>query len=189
MEDLFDFQKLRIQQPGKWLPSRASYEIFNAQRQLLAIATETEGHTRRKLLSKHMPDTRVIEVTTAAREPVLSLVKQTSEWITDLHGPEGELIGRIRTGGTKRLYTLLDEQDQIVGKVEGDLALKHFSVKAARGGGELARIRKTFAGITKEMLTPNDHYMVEFAATVPPPARTLTAMMPIVLDLTLYGPT
>jgi hypothetical protein len=39
------------------------------------------------------------------------------------------------------------------------------------------------------MLTPSDHYKVEFSGPVSPPARVLTVMMAIVLDLTLYGPT
>ena len=38
------------------------------------------------------------------------------------------------------------------------------------------------------MLTPSDHYRVDFTGTVSPPARMLTVMMAIVLDLTLYGP-
>jgi hypothetical protein len=38
------------------------------------------------------------------------------------------------------------------------------------------------------MLTPSDHYKVEFTGPVSRPARILTVMMPIVLDLTLYGP-
>lgn len=188
MEDPFDFQMLRIQQPGKLLPNRASYEIFNAQRQLLATATETEGHTLRKVLSKSMPDTRVLAVTTAANKPVLHLIKQDSEWITELRDPAGELIGRIRTAGTRRHYTLLDAKDETLGKAVGDLALKHFSVTGA-AGGEFARVSKTWAGLTKEMLTSSDNYKVEFTAPVSLPSRTLTVMMPIVLDLTRYGPT
>ena len=90
MEDPFNFQALRIHQPGKLLPNRANYEIFNADRQLLATATETEGHTRLKLLGKSVPDTRVLAVTTAAGEPVGFLIKQSSEWITELRGPGGE---------------------------------------------------------------------------------------------------
>jgi Scramblase len=187
VEDPFDFQALRIQQPGKLLPDRASYEIFNADRQLLATATETESHTRLKLLSKSVPDTRVFAVTTAAGEPVGSLIKQTSEWITEFRGPGGELIGRIRTGDTRRIYTLLGDQDQTVGKVTGDLALKRFSVTGT-GSAMVARVRKTWAGLTKEMLTPSDHYTVEFTGLLLQPARTLTVMMPIVLDLTLYEP-
>ena len=65
--------------------------------------------------------------------------------------------------------------------------LKHFTVTGT-GGAEFARVRKTWAGVTKEMLTPSDHYTVEFTGPVSQPARTLTVMMPIVLDLTLYGP-
>jgi hypothetical protein len=47
---------------------------------------------------------------------------------------------------------------------------------------------KTWAGLTKEMLTPSDHYQVEFTGSVPATARTLTVMMAVVLDLTSYGP-
>jgi len=186
VDDPFDFQALRILQPGKWLPDRAKYEIFSDQRQLLAIATETEAHTRLKLLSKSMPDARVLEVTTVASEPVVTLVKYKRERITELHGPEGELTGRIRATHTTRHYTLLDDQGQTVGKVVGDLALKHFSVTDA--DGEFARLRKTWAGITKEVLTPSDHYRVDFTGDVSSQARMLTVMMAIVLDLTLYGP-
>lgn len=186
MDDPFDFQALRILQPGKWLPNRARYEIFNDQRQLLAIATETEAHARLKLLSKSMPDARVLEVTTAASKPVLTMVKHKRERITELHGPDGELAGRIRATHTTRHYTLLDGEDQTVGKVVGDLALKNFSVTDT--DGEFARLRKTWAGILKEKMTPSDHYRVDFTGDVSPPARMLTVMMAIVLDLTLYGP-
>jgi hypothetical protein len=38
------------------------------------------------------------------------------------------------------------------------------------------------------MLTPSDHYQVEFTGPVTHPTRTLTVMIAIVLDLTLYEP-
>ena len=186
MDDPFDFQALRILQPGKWLPNRARYEIFNDQRQLLAIATETEAHTRLHLLRKSLPDARVLELTTAASEPVLTMVKHKRERITELHGADGELAGRIRATHTTRHYTLLDAEDQTVGKVVGDLALKHFSVTDDEG--EFARLRKTWAGVLKEKMTPSDHYRVDFTGAVSPQARLLTVMTAIVLDLTLYGP-
>jgi hypothetical protein len=188
MEGLFDAQTLRVRQPGKLLPDRAKYEIFTGDRRLLAVVTETVGHTRLKLLTKVMPDTRIFEITTAAGQPVLSLVKQTSEWLTDLRGPEGNLIGRIRTEGTRRHYTLLDDQDKTIGRAVGDLALKRFSVSGDHDG-EFARVTKTWAGLTKEVLTDSDHYKVDFTGPVDAPARILTVMIPVVLDLTLYGPT
>jgi len=184
VDDPFDFRALRILQPG-WLPNRARYEISNDQRQLLAIATETEAHTRLKLLSKSMPDARVLAVTTAAHQPMLTLVKHKKERFTELHHPGGEPAGWIRATHTTRHYTLLDEQDQTVGKVVGDLALKNFSVTDE--DGEFARLRKTWAG-AKEVLTPSDHYRVEFTGPASPQARLLTVMTAIVLDLTLYGP-
>jgi hypothetical protein len=187
VDDPFDFRALRIMQPGRLLPNRASYEIFNEQRQLLAIATETEAHARLKLFNKSMPDARVLAVTTAADELVLTLIKHQKIRVTELLDPQGELAGRIRATHTTRHYTLLDGQDETVGKVVGDLALKHFAVTGAQGD-EFARLRKTWAGFPKEALTPSDHYKLEFTGPVSPAARLLTVMMAIVLDLTLYGP-
>ncbi len=186
MDPPFDSRALRIQQPGKLLPNRASYEIFDDQRRLVATATETEPHTLLKVFSKSMPDARVLAITTAGNEPFLTLIKHSRERLTELWDPLGEPVGRIRATQTTRHYTLIGDQDQTVGKVVGDLALKHFSVTGGTGG-EFARIRKTWAGF-KEMLTPLDHYHVEFTGPVSPPARTLTVVMAIVLDLTLYGP-
>ena len=168
------------------LANRANYEIHGAGRPV-AIVTETGAHTLLALMSQQMPDTRTLEVTTPAGESVLTLVKRASEWITELRGPAGELIGRIRTGDTRRTYTLLDGQDQSVGQVTGDLALKRFTITGP-AGARFARVRKTWAGPAKEMLTSSDHYKVEFIGPVPQPARTLIVMMPILLDLTLYGP-
>jgi hypothetical protein len=187
VDDPFAFQELRIQQPGKMLANRANYEIYTADRQLLATVKETDAHTRMELISKQMPDTRMFEVTTPAGEPMLTLIKQASEWITDLRSPAGELVGRIRTGGTRRIYTLLDGQGTVVGEVTGDLAMKRFIATSA-AGGTFARVRKTWAGLAKETLTASDHYKVEFTSHASQPARILTVMMPVLLDLTLYGP-
>jgi hypothetical protein len=188
VEDHFDFQSLRIRQPGKMLADRASYQIFNDQRQLIAVATEAEGHGRMKLLRESMIDVRAFAVTSADGAPLMSLIKQASQWITELQGPGGELIGRIRTEGTRRHYTLLDEKGQTLGQAVGDLGLKRFAVTAAEGG-TFARVNKTWAGLRKEMLTSSDHYKVEFTGVpVSRVVRTLTVMMPIVLDLTSYEP-
>lgn len=188
VEDIFDFQTLRIRQPGRLLPDHANYEIFNDRRQLIAVAREAERHARVKLLRESMIDVRSFAITTPSGAPVLSLVKQATTWSTDVQGPGGELIGRIRTEGTRRHYTLLDDKDQTLGQAVGDLGLKRFAVTAAEGG-TFARVRKTWAGLRKEMLTSSDHYNIEFTGVpVSRLARTLTVMMPIVLDLTSYEP-
>jgi len=188
VEDLFDCRQLRVQQPGKLLPDRARYHIFNDRRRLIAVATEARGHGRVKFLREPMIDIREFAITTPAGAPVLSLVKQATAWSTEIQGPEGEVLGRIRTEGNRRHYTLLDDQGQTIGQAVGDLGLKRFTVTAAEGG-TFARVRKTWAGLSKEMLTSSDHYKVEFTGTpVSRLARVLTVMIPIVLDLTLYEP-
>lgn len=187
MEDLFDFQALRIRQPGKLLPDRASYQIFTDRRELIAVATESEGHARLKMLRESMRDVRAFAITTAAGIPVLYMVKQASTWITEVQDAGGKPVGRIRTEGTRRHYTLLDDKNQVLGQAVGDLGRKRFAVTGPEGG-TFARVHKTWAGLGKEMFTSSDHYKVQFIGPVTPLARTLTVMMPIVLDLTLYEP-
>ena len=187
MEDHFDFRELRIRQPGKLLPGQASYEIFDTQRRLLAVAAEIEAHPRLQALTRMTRDTRVLAVHTATGEPVLTLVKRDSEWAAELTDPAGAPLGQIRIGGTRRHYTLLDDQDQVVGEAVGDLAVKNFAVTGT-GGTRFAEVRKTWAGFRKELLTSSDHYSIKFTGPVSPRVRTLTVMMPIVLDLARYGP-
>ena len=187
MDDLFGYQKLRIQQPGKLLPSRASYGIFSDGRELLATATEAEAHARLRLIPQGVPDARVLAVTTAGGAPVLTLVTHTRSHVTEISTPGGEPFGQIRGRYTNRHYTLLDDQNQPVGKVVGDLGLKHFSVTGTTGV-QFGRVSKTWAGLRKEVLTPSDHYKVEFTGPVAQTARILTVMIAIVLDLTLYEP-
>lgn len=182
----FNCPVLRIQQPGKLLPDRVSYEIFDHQRQLVAIAAETEARTRIRVFSKSTPDARVLAITTVGNEQLLTLIKHARERVTELQDPLGAPAGWIQAMQTNRYYTLIDGQNQAVGKVVGDLPLKNFSVTGS-ADREFARIRKTWAGV-KEMVTAADDYHVEFTAPVSPPARTLTVVMAIVLDLTLYEP-
>ena len=186
-EDPFGFQELMIRQPARLLPGRASYQIFDGGRRLLAVASEAEGRSRLEAFQKLIPGTRALAVTTAAGEPILTLVKRDSEWTADLTDPAGSLIGRIRIGGSRRHYTLLDEQDQVVAEAVGDLAVKTFSVTGT-GGTRIAQVRKTWAGLRKELLTSADHYTMRFTGPVSPRVRMLTVMMPIVLDLARYGP-
>lgn len=188
MEEIFDFRSLRIKQPGKLLARRASYDIFNDQRELIATATEAEGHGRVKLLQGPVIDVREFAITTPAGVQVLSLVKRASTWSTDVAEPGGELMGRIRTESNRRHYTLLDDKGEPIGQAVGDLGLKRFAVTAVEGG-TFARVQKTWAGLRKEALTSADHYKIEFTgAPVSRLARVLTVMVPIVLDLTSYEP-
>lgn len=187
MDDLFGFQRLRVQQPAKLLPSRASYEIYSDDRLLLAAATETQAHARFRLIPQGVPDVRVLGITAAGGEPILTLITHTRNHLTEIQDPGGGAVGEIRGRYTNRHYTLADGQRQIVGKVVGDLALKHFSVTSG-SGLQFAQINKTWAGFRKEVLTPSDHYRVEFTGPVAQPARLLTVMIAIVLDLTLYEP-
>ena len=188
MDDPFDYPKVRIRQPGKLIPGRASYQIFRGKRDLVAVATETTAsHTRLQAITKMLPDTRTLEVRTAAGAPMLLLVKRSGEWVAELFDPAGVLIGRIRIGGSRRHYTLLDERDQVAGKAVGDLAVKDFSITGANGE-RYGRLRKTWAGLWKEWFTSADHYSVTFTGPVPPRSRTLIVMMAIVLDLARYEP-
>jgi hypothetical protein len=187
VEDPFDFRELLIRQPARLIPGRARYEIFDTERHLLAVASEADGRSRMQALARLIPGTRALAVRTAAGEPILALVKRDSDWAADLTDPDGKPMGRIRIGGTRRHYTLLDGGGEVVGKAEGDLAIKNITVTGAEGA-RIAQVHKTWAGLRKELLTSADHYTVKFADPLPQHARVLTVMMTIVLDLAAHGP-
>jgi hypothetical protein len=188
MEDPFAVRELRIRQPAKVLPGRARYDIFDSARKLLAVVRETEARSVLQTMADLVPRTRVLAMRSASGEPMLTIVKRESdEWLTDLTDPDGQLIGRIQTGETRRHYTLLDEANQVAGQATGDLAVKKFTITGP-DGERYARLRKTWAGLGKELLTSSDHYTVTFTGPMPPRVRTLIVMVPIVLDMTRYGP-
>ena len=187
VEDLFDFRELKIRQPGRMIPGQARYDIFDTSRNLLAVASEAEGRTRFQTITGLLPDTRQLGVRTAAGQPVLMLIKRDSYWAADVTDAAGKPVDRIRLGDTRRFYTLIGADGQVVANAAGDLAVKNFSVTSAEGA-PLAQVRKTWAGLRKELLTSADHYTVKFSGMPPPSARILTVMMAIVLDLARHGP-
>lgn len=189
---LFDSAVLKIRQPGKFLPTQAKYEIFDGERNRLATAVETDLRTRFDLVKGALPGapipgSRTLTITSGEDEPILVLTKHADGRLTEVRTPTGTLVGRIRAERTTRHYALSGPRDEALGSVVGDLALKHFTVKDP-DGDPIARVTKTWAGLAKELLTPSDHYEVDFPGPISDTARTLIAMIPIVLDLSLYGP-
>ena len=187
MSDPFAARELRIRQPARVLPGRARYDIFDSAKTLLAVAAETAPRTVLQTMADLVPRTRVIGVRSASGEPVLTMVKRDSNWLADVTDPEGRLIGRIQIGETRRHYTLLDDADQVAGQAVGDLAVKQFVITGPQGE-RLARVRKTWAGLGKELLTSSDHYSVTFTGPMSQDTKLMVVMVPIVLDMTRWGP-
>lgn len=185
--DLFDVKELRIRQPARMMPGRARYNIFDQDRKLLARVAETERRSVLQKLTDLVPRTRVLQVRSADGEPVLTLVKRDQEWLTDVTDTGGQLIGRIETGETRRDYILLDEAGRLAGQAVGDLSVRQFTITGPEGE-RLARLRKTWAGLAKELLTSSDHYTVTFTGPMSPHVRILVVMVPVVLDLARHGP-
>jgi hypothetical protein len=187
MEDPFAVSELRIRQPVRLLPGRARYDFYDQKRKRLAVATEAQPRSAMQRVGGLIPRTRAITVRTPAGEPLLTLVKSDADWLAEVTDPEGQLIGHIQIDGTRRDYTLLDEVGEVAGQVTGDLAVKQFTISGPEGE-RYARLVKTYAGPLKELFTSSDHYAVKFTGPMPPRVRTLIAMVPIVLDMTRWGP-
>jgi hypothetical protein len=187
MDDIFAVKELRIRQPAKMLPGRARYDIFDTAKQLIAIANETEPRSALQTMASLVPRTRIIGVQTPSGEPVLTMIKRDADWIAELKDPDGQLIGQIQIGETRRHYTMLDEAGQLAGQAVGDLAVKQFSITGPEGE-RYAHLRKTWAGLTKELLTSSDHYTVTFTGPMSPHTRMMVVMVPIILDMTRHGP-
>jgi hypothetical protein len=187
VEDPFNFAELQIRQPAKILPGRASYEIFGDRKQLVAVATEVEGRSVMDKIARLLPDTRVLMVTTATGEPMMTLAYHGAKWLVEVTDTNDNLVGKIRIGGSRRHYTLLDAEDTEIGQAVGDMAVRRFTVTGTNRP-PFAEVKKTFAGPVKEAFTSSDHYTVKFALPPRPLERTLTVLVPIVLDLARYGP-
>jgi Scramblase len=186
VDDFFDFKEVRVRQPGKILPGRASYDIFDGKKNLLAEARETQSRTVLDKITQLAPAARVLAVTSPAGEYMFTLDFVASKWLAQLMDPDGAVLGGIRVGGSRRHYTLIDAEDTEIGSAVGDLSVTRFQVKGT-SVPPFAEIRKTFAGPIKETFTSADHYTVKFAAIpVPVLLRTLTIMIPIVLDIAKY---
>jgi hypothetical protein len=187
MEDPFAVKELRFRQPAKMMPGRARYDIFDSRKKLLAVVSETSPRSVLQTMADLVPKTRFLAMRSAAGEPMLTMVKRDSDWLAEVTGPDGRLIGQIQIGGTRRHYTLLDPAGEVTGQVVGDLAVRQFTI-AGPDGERYARLVKTWAGLGKELLTSSDHYTVTFIGPVPAAVRPLIVMVPIVLDMTRHGP-
>jgi hypothetical protein len=186
MEDPFAVRELRIRQPARMISGRARFDYFGPGRHRVASVVETDARSAMQMMGGLVPRTRVFEVRTRDGDPLLTLVKRDEDWLTDVLDVSGHLIGRIQTGETRRHYTLLDPAGQILGEAVGDLAVKKFAVHGPEGE-RLAQLRKTWAGIIKEMLTSADHYTVTYTGPMQPDLRTLIAIVPVILDLARHG--
>ena len=187
MEEPFNFAELQVRQPVKILAGKASYEIFGGRKQLVAVATEIEGRSVLDKITRLTPDTRVLTITTAAGEPLLTLAYQGAKWLVEVTDADESLVGKIRIGGSRRHYTLLDAEGGEIAQAVGDLAVRRFIVTGTNRP-PFAEVKKTFAGPVKEAFTSSDHYTVKFALQPRPLERTLTVLIPIVVDLARYGP-
>lgn len=188
MEDLFDFPALWVVQPGHLPASRARYQILSGKKDkdLIANAADVERRGWVPEFLKHVPDATVLAVDTPAGEALMTLTMRHTQWTTEFRDPDGKIFGTIRMGDTRRQYDILDEEGQPVAKVVGDLGLKTFSISDT-SKSKVAVVRKTSAGLFKELMTQNDHYKVEFIGPVPaPPLRTFITMVPVIIDLILY---
>jgi len=187
MEDPFAVRELRIRQPARVMSGRARYDIFDSAKKLIAVVSESEPRSVLQTMADLVPRTRVLGVKSASGEPILTMVRRDSDWIADLNDPAGQLIGRIEIGETRRHYTLFDEAGEPAGQAVGDLAVKLFAITGP-GGERYAQLRKTWAGLGKELLTSSDHYMITFTGPMPPPVRKMVVMVPIIVDMTRHGP-
>jgi Scramblase len=184
--DPFDLTELRIKQPGRVFPERAAYDIFDDRHRQVAVVRETKGRSRFEALAQEVPSARTFAVTTPRHEPLLTLALR-DEWRAELTDSGGALIGRIRVAANRRQYTLLDSEETVVGEATGELSLTKFAVTGP-AGEPYAQLRKTWAGLGKEIFTESDDYTVTFTGPVAPPLRPLIVMTAIVIDISVHGP-
>lgn len=190
VSDLFDTPRLRVEQPRKMASSQTCYNLFNAENELVATAVESVTRSGLEAVRAALPGgsaaaVQMLLLSTAEGTPLLTLHKDLKTRRTSLRTPGGEPIGCIRSDRTTRHYSLLDAADKAVGAMVGDLSLRRFVVTDG-SGGQVALVKKKWAGLAAELLTRADRYTVDISGPLADPLRTLVAVSAIVIDLLIH---
>jgi uncharacterized protein YxjI len=130
-----------------------------------------------------------VEVKTPNGEPVLEVKRGVSFFLSkvDVLDEDGDRVGGFKQklfsiGGA---FTVLNEDDQPICELNGKWTSWDFRFVA--GKTELAHVAKKWAGISKEMFTSADNYVLQISEQIPPdhPSRVLILAAVLCIDKVL----
>ncbi|GAA1896957.1 phospholipid scramblase-related protein [Actinomadura bangladeshensis] len=189
MSEVFSSPVLKVEQPRRGPFAKSQYKVMDGDGTVLAIAGQTNDEGRSELRGlfpgKSNLDARAVLLTTPGGEPLLMVDKQSGREFTEVFRPDGERVGSFVTERVGRRYIIYDDDGTFIGAVDVDVPRNNFLVKDA-DGGQVAHVRKKWAGLATHLLTTADKYSIEISDPVREPLRTMAVMTAIVMDMNLH---
>ncbi|GAA1805966.1 phospholipid scramblase-related protein [Actinomadura chokoriensis] len=189
MSEVFSSPVLKVEQPRRGPFAKSQYKVMDGDGTVLAIAGQTNDEGRSEMRGlfpgKSNLDARAVLLTTPDGEPLLMVDKQSGREYTEVFRPDGERVGSFVTERVGRRYVIYDDDGTFIGAVDVDVPRNNFLVKDA-DGGQVAHVRKKWAGLATHLLTTADKYSIEISDPVREPLRTMAVMTAIVMDMNLH---
>ncbi|HJQ81969.1 MAG TPA: phospholipid scramblase-related protein [Lacipirellulaceae bacterium] len=155
-------------------------QILECREDRLGIFTKMLRFTRYKQMTPFD-----IEVRTPSGEPVLHVRRGISILLSKVDVLDGDESG-TRIGGFKQkflsiggAFSVLDSGDNPICQLKGKWTGWDFRFMA--GDQELARVSKKWSGISKEMFTSADNYILSISEHVPPDSQIRQLILAAVL--------
>jgi uncharacterized protein YxjI len=155
-------------------------QILQCREDRLGIFTKMLRFTRYKQMTPFD-----IEVRTPSGEPVLHVRRGISILLSKVDVLDGDESG-TRIGGFKQkflsiggAFSVLDSGDNPICQLKGKWTGWDFRFMA--GDQELARVSKKWSGISKEMFTSADNYILSISEHVPPNSQIRQLILAAVL--------
>ena len=160
--------------------SETKDQILECREDRLGIFTKMLRFTRYKQMTPFD-----IEVRTPSGEPVLHVRRGISILLSKVDVLDGDESG-TRIGGFKQkflsiggAFSVLDSGDNPICQLKGKWTGWDFRFMA--GDQELARVSKKWSGISKEMFTSADNYILSISEHVPPDSQIRQLILAAVL--------
>jgi uncharacterized protein YxjI len=189
---LFDAPVLVVNQKAKLIELTNEYAVYAADgTQLGSVSEVGQGMARKALRLLTQVDqylTHRLEVRDAQGRVVLALTRPGKVFKSRVvvNGPDGREIGQIRQ---ENVFGKIRFAFEVDGRRVGGIQAENwrawdFAVLDAEGG-EVARIKKTFEGLAKALLTTADNYVVRIHRPLDEPLRSLVVAAAVTVDTAL----
>lgn len=181
---IFTEPVLVINQKSKLIEVNAEYAIYDQNGQQVARVRQVGENFFTK--SYEGMRTRRLKVHDMSGQPLMTLTLPPRMWRSEVSvaDDEGKTIGRIlkeTQGIIGDARYRLEAGGKLAGKLHAEDS-RNFSVKD-KSGSEVARMTNTWAGLTKELFTKADNYVVEIPQPLENPLRSLVIAAAIVVDI------
>jgi uncharacterized protein YxjI len=184
---LFTEPVLVVNQKGKLFEVNAQYDVFDQHGQQIGAVQEVGQSVMKKAMAPSNRTRRLQVVDMNGRE-LLALTQPTRLVNAKMmvRSGDGTHIGQISQKlSFSYVRFRLEADGQVVGSIKGENRRESdFSIEDA-AASEIGRITRTGAGLTKEMFTKADNYVVEIHRTLEEPLRSLVIAAALAVDTAL----